>query len=155
MTMNIEAFKSQLSGGGARPHLFRVVVGFPSVASGSIAGAIGSGIASSLGAAAGGAAASLAGGVAGALGAGGPAGKMEFLCKAASLPASTIGTIEVPFRGRILKIPGDRTFAEWQLTILNDNDFAIKNAFEEWMNLINSHVGNVGPSGILAYYSNT
>ena len=63
--------------------------------------------------------------------------KSRFLVKAAALPASTIAPIDVPFRGRILKIAGDRTFETWTITVLNDTDFSIRSAFEKWMNLIN------------------
>ena len=63
--------------------------------------------------------------------------KSRFLVKAAALPASTISPIEVPFRGRILKIAGDRTFETWTITVLNDVDFVIRSAFEKWMNIIN------------------
>ena len=70
--------------------------------------------------------------------------EMSFLCKAAQIPAGTVGTIEIPFLGRILKVGGDRTFEEWTLTILNDNDFVIRNAFERWMDAINGHDSNVG-----------
>ena len=63
--------------------------------------------------------------------------KARFLVKAAALPASTIAPIDVPFRGRILKIAGDRTFETWTITVINDTDFAIRSAFEKWMNTIN------------------
>tara|TARA_B100001250_G_scaffold380851_1_gene372640 strand:+ start:300 stop:887 length:588 start_codon:yes stop_codon:yes gene_type:complete len=63
--------------------------------------------------------------------------KSRFLVKAAALPASNITPIDVNFRGRILKIAGDRTFDTWTITIINDTDFAIRSAFEKWMNQIN------------------
>jgi len=63
--------------------------------------------------------------------------KSRFLVKAAALPASTVAPIEVPFRGRILKIAGDRTFETWTITVINDTDFAIRSSFEKWMNVIN------------------
>ena len=63
----------------------------------------------------------------------------SFLCEAAQLPASTVGTIIVPFRGRQLKIAGDRTFAEWTVTIINDVNFKLRNSFETWMNAIANH----------------
>ena len=63
--------------------------------------------------------------------------KSRFLVKAAALPASNITPIDVNFRGRILKIAGDRTFDTWTITVLNDADFSIRSAFEKWMNLIN------------------
>ena len=61
----------------------------------------------------------------------------RFLVMAAALPASTIANIDIPFRGRILKIAGDRTFETWTITVLNDTSFAIRSAFEKWMNTIN------------------
>ena len=63
--------------------------------------------------------------------------KSRFLVKAAALPASTVAPVEVPFRGRILKIAGDRTFETWTITVINDVDFVIRSAFEKWMNVIN------------------
>tara|TARA_B000000557_G_scaffold38139_1_gene27570 strand:- start:872 stop:1459 length:588 start_codon:yes stop_codon:yes gene_type:complete len=63
--------------------------------------------------------------------------KSRFLVKAAALPASNITPIDVNFRGRILKIAGDRTFDTWTVTVINDTDFAIRSAFEKWMNVIN------------------
>ena len=59
-----------------------------------------------------------------------------YLCKAAQLPASNIAPILVTFRGRNLKIAGDRTFDPWTITIINDVDFKIRTAFERWMNLM-------------------
>ena len=73
----------------------------------------------------------------------------RFLVKAANLPASNINVIDVPFRGRNLKIAGDRTFDVWTITVINDTDFLIRNAFERWMNAINKHdnaTGEVTPS---------
>jgi len=68
----------------------------------------------------------------------------SFMCRAAQLPASTLNAIEVPFRGRQLKIAGDRTFETWTTTIINDTDFGTRDALERWMNGINSHTSNVG-----------
>ena len=70
--------------------------------------------------------------------------KARFLVKAAALPASNISNIAVPFRGRNLKIAGDRTFDPWSITVINDTDFVIRNAFERWMNIINKHEDNAG-----------
>ena len=75
----------------------------------------------------------------------------SFLCEAAQLPGSTMGIIPVPFRGRILKMAGDRTFAEWTVTIINDTDFAIRNSMERWMNGINAHSSNTGLAAPIAY----
>ena len=75
----------------------------------------------------------------------------SFLCEAAQLPGSTMGSIIVPFRGRQLKMAGDRTFAEWTTTIINDTDFAIRDALERWMNGINGHNANTGLAVPVAY----
>ncbi len=113
----ITDFKSKLSGGGARPNLFEVILSFPAAA---------------------------------------PADanvldKARFLVKTAALPASNISPIEVPFRGRTLKIAGDRTFDTWTITVINDTDFAIRSAFEKWMNTINKVSDNTGITNPAAY----
>jgi hypothetical protein len=77
----------------------------------------------------------------------------SYMCKASSMPASTIAPIEVPFRGRQLKIAGDRTFDPWGVTVINDTDFNVRNSFEQWMNGINQHKANTGltqPSSYMA-----
>lgn len=68
--------------------------------------------------------------------------KVTFMAKASQLPGSTVGTVPVYYFGRELKFPGNRTFPDWTLNIINDEDFTIRNAMENWMNLINSHAGN-------------
>lgn len=68
----------------------------------------------------------------------------SFLVKGAALPASNIGPIEVPFRGRILKLAGDRTFDTWTVTVINDTNFTLRGNFESWMNLINKHEDSSG-----------
>jgi hypothetical protein len=83
--------------------------------------------------------------------AGGDVELTSFLVKAAALPASTINTIQVPFRGRQLQIAGDRTFEPWTITIINDTDFKIRNAFERWMNGINQHAANTGLTNPVDY----
>ena len=70
--------------------------------------------------------------------------KARFLVKGANLPASNVSPIEVPFRGRVLKIAGDRTFDSWTVTVINDTDFAIRSAFERWSNTINRLSDNTG-----------
>ena len=70
--------------------------------------------------------------------------KARFLVKSAALPPSQIGPINVPFRGRILKVAGDRTFETWTVTVINDTDFAIRSALEVWMNSINRLSDNTG-----------
>ena len=68
--------------------------------------------------------------------------KTPFMIKASSLPASTLGMVEVPYFGRKMKIAGDRTFEEWNVTVINDEDFLVRNAMEQWSASINSHQGN-------------
>ena len=65
------------------------------------------------------------------------------MVQAAAVPASELGTIEVPYFGRKVKIAGDRTFGEWTVTVINDEDFLVRNAMEAWMASINSHEGNL------------
>ena len=60
------------------------------------------------------------------------AGDFTMLIKAAQLPESTIGLVEVPFRGRTFKVAGDRTFAPWSITVINDTDFKARKALESW-----------------------
>ena len=64
-------------------------------------------------------------------------GEGEFLIKAAEIPASNIGNIPVPFRGRVLPVAGDRTFDPWTVTVINDTNFIIRDAMEKWSNSIN------------------
>ena len=77
--------------------------------------------------------------------------KSRFLVKTAALPASTVGAITIPFRGRQLKIAGDRTFEVWTITVLNDTDFAIRGSFERWMNSIAKVSDNAGNTDPLDY----
>ena len=77
--------------------------------------------------------------------------KSRFLVKAANLPASNVAQIEVPFRGRTLKIAGDRSFDSWTVTVINDTDFSIRSAFEKWMNTINRVSDNTGLTNPAAY----
>ena len=67
---------------------------------------------------------------------------LQFLGKSAQIPSSTIGVIDVPYRGRLLKVPGDRTFEDWTVTILNDPNWQSRTAIEEWMNKIQNHSQN-------------
>jgi len=108
----ISDFKSKLTGGGARPNLFEVVLAFPDAAKPDNETEV--------------------------------LEKARFLVKAAALPASTIANIDIPFRGRILKIAGDRTFETWTITVINDVDFSIRSAFEKWMNIINKMSDGTG-----------
>jgi hypothetical protein len=108
MAFNVNQFRSQLQGDGARPNLFEVSLPFPAF--------------------------SLPGNA---------QTKTTFMCKTAQLPGSTLGVVPVQYFGRELKFVGNRTFADWTVTIINDEDFVVRNAFERWMNGINSHNLNV------------
>ena len=70
-----------------------------------------------------------------------------FLCETAQIPQSTVGTVQVAYFGRFIKMPGDRTFDPWTVTIINDEDFKIRNALEQWHNAINASEGNVATRG--------
>ncbi len=82
------------------------------------------------------------------------ADNFRYMCKAAALPASNIANIDVPFRGRIFKVAGDRTFDVWTVTIINDEGFRLRNAFEEWMDLISKLSNNLGATDPAAYMTN-
>ena len=74
---------------------------------------------------------------------------MRFLVKGAEIPAAVIGNIPVPFRGRVLPVAGDRTFDPWTVTVINDAQFNIRDAMEQWSNLINDlqfDVGDINPA---------
>ena len=107
---NIDDFKANLIGGGARANQYRVTITPPS------------GIAIGL-----------------------DVSRTSFLCTAAALPSSTHGTFDVPFRGRIITIAGDRPpFPDWTTTFYNDTDFMVRNAMERWNNGINDFANNTG-----------
>jgi len=78
----------------------------------------------------------------------------RYMCKAAALPASNIASIDIPFRGRIFKVAGDRTFDTWQVTVINDEGFLLRNAFEAWMELISKLDNNLGATDPSAYMTN-
>ena len=120
----ISELKSKLSGGGARPNLFEVSISdLPECASqrGKWKGDDNG------------------------------QGKLQFLCKATALPASNIANIDVPFRGRILKVAGDRTIDTWTITVINDEDFIIRNHMEDWMNGISKLDNNTGATNPESY----
>jgi hypothetical protein len=119
MAFNVQQFRSQLTGDGARPNLFQCTLTFPILASSG--------------------------------GATSPGGiqdnvnlteKFTFMARAAQLPGSTVNQIPVNYFGREIKFSGNRTFPEWTVTIINDEDFRLRNAFEKWMHGLNSHVTN-------------
>ena len=78
----------------------------------------------------------------------------SFMAKGASLPAQTIANIDVPFRGRIFKVAGDRTIEPWTITVINDEDFKFRNAFEEWTQQIADLDTNLGTTDPSAYMVN-
>jgi len=83
-----------------------------------------------------------------------PADNFRYMCKAAQLPASVIANIDIPFRGRIFKVAGDRTIEPWSITIINDEDFRIRKAMEEWVDLIAKLENNLGATDPSAYMVN-
>ena len=108
MAFEINQFRAQMIGDGARPNLFEVAMPFPTFAGNADT-----------------------------------ATKLSFMCKTAQLPGATIGVVPVQYFGRELKFAGNRTFADWTITVINDEDFTVRNAFERWLNALNSHSTNV------------
>ena len=82
---------------------------------------------------------------------GGEIEDLAFLCRSTTIPAMNVGVVNVPFRGRQIKIAGDRTFDEWSITVLNDTNFKLRNAFERWQNGINNMSDNEGLSNPVDY----
>ena len=82
---------------------------------------------------------------------GGEIEDLAFLCRSTTIPAMNVGIVPVPFRGRVIKIAGDRTFDEWSITVLNDTNFKLRNAFERWQNGINNMSDNEGLSNPVDY----
>ena len=123
-TKSLSQFKSQLAGGGARPNLFEVSI--PSFPD-AVATSDWSNEYQKT---------------------------FKFLCKAAQLPASTVSPITVPFRGRQLKVAGDRTFADWSVTIINDEDFVLRTAFEKWADKISNLFDATGVTNPTSYMTN-
>ena len=115
---NIIDFKTKLNG-GVRPNLYQVDIDFPARAIGALNGAT----------------------------KGSLMGETRYLCRSTSLPTHSQGLIEVPFRGRFLKIPGDRTFEAWTATFYNTSDFNLRAAFENWINIANQTDENIGVVG--------
>ena len=134
-TKTLSDFKTKLKGGGARPNLFEVSIpAFP-------------------------------GGASSFWSAGGDETESEnptsnsnenfrFLCKAAQLPASTVASVPVAFRGRELKVAGERTFDPWTVTIINDEDFGLRTSFEAWMNKLSKLNDATGVTNPGSYMTN-
>ena len=76
-----------------------------------------------------------------------------FLIKASQLPASNVGLIEVPFRGRKLKVSGDRSFDDWTVQVTNDVSFGLRKAFEEWSERIQNHNYALGSNNLNDYFA--
>jgi len=68
--------------------------------------------------------------------------QLSFLAKASQVPPSVIGQVEIPYFGRRIKLVGDRVYTNWNVTVMNDEDYKIRNAMEEWHNLLNQHIEN-------------
>ena len=69
--------------------------------------------------------------------------KVPFMVQASSIPAAGLGTITIPYFGRQIKLAGDRQYGPWEVQVINDEDFKIRNAMEEWSNKINRFQGNI------------
>ena len=76
-----------------------------------------------------------------------------FLIKASNLPASNVGLIDVPFRGRKLKVSGDRTFDDWNISVINDVSFGLRKSFEEWSERVQNHNYALGSTTLDDYYA--
>jgi len=75
--------------------------------------------------------------------------KFEFTARASSLPEMTVGSVDIPYFGRKIKIAGDRTFNDWSVTVMNDEDFGVRSMMEKWSNAINRLVSNTRQSDII------
>lgn len=122
-TRSISDFKSALTGGGARANLFEVNITFPTGINQTIQGNETSF----------------------------DSNNFNFLCKAAALPASTVGSIDIPFRGRVLKVAGDRTFETWTITVINDESFNHRRSFEAWMQNVAQYADHSGLTNPTSY----
>ena len=125
---SIDTFRSYVDSDFARPNLFQVELNFPSALAGTTTS--------------GGSNADLK-------------KKSIVLVKAANLPASTVGVIEVPFRGRTLKIAGDRTFEPWTVTVMNDSKFQLRSYFEQWISKIQYQNENFSDFSKISEYQTT
>ena len=76
--------------------------------------------------------------------------KFRFVCKTAELPESVVSSIDVPYFGRKIKVAGDRSFADWSVSVINDEDFSVRAMFEAWSNALNRLVSNVRDPAISA-----
>lgn len=116
MAFNIQDFRSTMRGDGARSALFDVTINFP-------------GIVATTGSAPG-----FAGGI---------TEQVQFAARSSSLPGDSISSVSVNYFGREIKLAGNRSFPDWSIVVIQDEDFRIRNGFERWMSALNSHVGNL------------
>lgn len=116
MAFNVQGFRSTLQYDGARPTLFDVTMTFPILVGtgGTAPGTFGN-----------------------------AAQQVTFKARSTSLPGDSVSSIPVNYFGREIKVAGNRTFPDWSFTVINDEDFVIRNAFERWMSGINSHISNL------------
>ena len=112
MAFNVNTFRSQMIGDGARPNLFEVTLVLPTYVTDATSASQ----------------------------------KLTFMAKSAQLPGSSIGSVPVYYFGRELKFAGNRTYADWTLQIINDEDFLVRNAMENWINNINNNIDNTRSS---------
>jgi len=128
MAFQINDFTTRLTGDGARPNLFQVSISNMPVA----LNAPNTNPAT-----------------------GEPSTTLSFMAKSAQLPGSTLGTVPLYYFGREVKFAGNRTFADWTITIVNDENFLIRNSIEVWMNYINSNQGNIRGTNVQTNGFNT
>ena len=76
-------------------------------------------------------------------------GEVTYMCKSAALPATNVGTVELPFRGRVIKVPGDRTYETWTATFYMDDAFELRAAYEKWISLTNGVDANIASADIV------
>lgn len=143
---SLDAFRANLINGGARDNLYLVSGNFPGGASSAINAAAGV-----AGAIFGGAAANAVSAIGNAIGGGSPSASIQFLCKAAQIPAAKVGILTHSYMGRSFKTAGDREFSDWSISVYNDGTYGLRKAFESWSNLLNTFEGNVGPNAVNTY----
>jgi hypothetical protein len=128
MAFQISDFTSRLTGDGARPNLFQVSIpNIPSGQNGPNANPASADASTTL----------------------------SFLAKSAQLPGSTLGIVPMYYFGREIKFAGNRTFADWTITVVNDENFIVRNSIEAWMNFINSNATNVRGNQVVTTNFNT
>jgi len=140
---SIDAFRSALSNGLARNNLFLVQGTFPGGSQNALSGA-----AAAAGGLLGAASANFGNAAINLLGQGNPSSQIPFLCKAAKVPSATLAINNAFYMGRAFKYPGDKSYADWTITIYNDGSYSLRKAFEAWSNLINTNRTNVGPNAM-------